>query len=129
MTAIGKIRGTRAFRGNHRRAVRSKRRAFAAECRAVERFLDAAKDFAADADSRFLGPQIGDFEPALRVKGVILGAKAEAAVGNGSDAAPLPIADFEYLADELHRRGVAVGPHCPGLSILHFRAPLFQLLE
>ena len=100
-----------------------------AEGGAVVRLLDAAQDFAADADVRLERGDLGDVEELLGVVRGELLAQAVAAHRDGADAAPLAVAHLEDFADELLRGQIAGLVEDARVLVFDDGAALFELLD
>ncbi len=127
MPAVGVVSGARAFGGNHRGAQRRLRRAGLSERGAVVRFLQAAKHLPADALAGFLRLDILHFEQPLGIVVAIFVAQLVSALGNDADAAPLAVADFEDLFDQLPRLQVSFPAHGPAVLVFHDRRARLEL--
>src|SRR5581483_8720886 len=92
----------------------------------VVRLLDSLQDLAADADLRLAGVNFAHLEEALSIVLAKFPAQLEATLGNAAHAAPLAVADFENIIDELLRSTVAVPPKHPRVLVLDHGAPLLQ---
>src|SRR5262249_38071366 len=108
MTAIGVIGGASAFGGNHGRPEGMFRRAFLAEGRTIMGLLDSLEYEAADAQRRFLRPDLFNFEEAFGVMFAKFIAQLVAALGDRTDPAPFAVAYIEDLIDQPLRRQVAL---------------------
>jgi len=88
-----------------------------AKGRAVMWLLDAAENLAADADSGLECGNLGDIEDLFGIVTRELRAQPVAAQRDGSDAAPLAVADFEDLANETLCGDVAASVENAGVLV------------
>src|SRR5580700_8845900 len=91
------------------------------------RLLDAAQNFSADTDLRLESGDLCYVEELLRIVRAEFFAQAIAALRNCPNAAPLPVADFEDVADQPLCREIAGLVEDARVLILRHCAPFLQL--
>src|SRR5215813_234638 len=127
MASIGVISGASAFGRDHRSAQRSLRRAERPEGGAVVWFSNPLQNLPTDADRRFLGINLFDFEKPLGIMIAKFVAQPKPALRNRSDAAPFAITDLEHFRYQSLRRSVAFALDCASILILNLSPPGLKL--
>src|SRR5450756_1612571 len=113
------VRGARTLGRHHGGAQRLAGGAQRPEGLALVGLDQALQDFAAAADLRLLGDDVGDREPLGGIEVAVLLGQLPARAGDHPDAAPVAVGDREDVGEHPAGVRVAVALHGPRVRVLH----------